>query len=227
MTSPANARFQASAYSSFADFEPRWSALLRQTGGLPFQNPLWLKTWFACFTAQAAGTGAQPVLVAIADQSTGQDVLLLPLVASRSGLLDQITFADFSVTDCNAPLLGADVPQDARGATELWASVLAALPRADRLILDKMPQMVGTRLNPLVLAGRAVPCLYSQNLVTVPDGWPAYLASLDRHHRKELGRSLRLFEAAAKGARFRFANEAAHGQAILDFIDESQRERLG
>ena len=224
--SPANGRFQARVYSSWADFEPLWSELLRGNGALPFQNPHWMKTWFDCFAPATSGTKVQPVLVAISEPSSGRNVMLLPLVHSRSGMLDQITFADFSVTDCNAPVLSDGVPQDPEGSAELWACVLAALPRADRMNLDKMPRTVGDLVNPLVLTGEAKPCIYSQNLTGVTNGWPAYLASLDRHHRKELGRSLRLFEAAGKDAKFRFASDSWQGHAILDFIDAAQRERL-
>lgn len=239
-------------YTTWAEFEPFWQRLGAPVH--PFQSDLWLRTWFGAFSA-GGGDRAQPVLAVVQDRLSGDDVMGLPLVRSRVGRLDVITFADFSVTDCNAPRLRAAAPQDAAGAGALWASVRAALPPADVIHLDKMPARLGQQINPLTLLDGVEPCVYSQNLIDMTPGWPAYLARLDKYFRKELGRSQRLFEAASianpgltpdadgnsapavaagaadttkvGGARFRFAATAEEGRAILALIDACQLERLG
>ena len=232
---PNPCRYLTVRLDSWPEFERAWKAMVVPPHGLPFQSPLWLKTWFDTFAGSGTDFGAdvgaksdaaRPVLLTVRDSRTATDVMLLPLVAARIKRLETITFADFSVTDCNAPALAPGVPQDAQGATDLWASIQAALPPADLIKLDKMPGRVGSLINPLTLVDRASACIYNQHIVGISQGWPAYLASLDRHHRKELGRSLRLFEAAGTGPRFRFAQDAADATGILAFINGSQLERL-
>lgn len=214
--------YQVDVLTDWRSFEPRWQTFAQQPGATPFQNGLWLKTWLDSF----AGPKVAPVLLAARNAASGQDALLLPLVLSRRGPIRYLTFPDFFVTDCNAPGIGPGAPADAEGARRLWSDVLAALPPADILDLDKMPAEVAGRANPLVLAGGAVPSLYRQHMIHVAGGWDAYLAGLERGFRKELGRSLRMFEAAGAGAQFQRAKNADEGMAILGAIHGFQLERL-
>jgi len=214
--------YQVDVLTDWRSFEPRWLACANLPGAVPFQNSLWIRTWLNAF----AGPSVSPVLVTARETASGQDALLLPLVLSRRGQIRTLCFPDFFVTDCNAPGLGPGAPPDPEGIRHLWSDVLAALPPADILDLDKMPAELAGRANPLVLAGGAELSRYRQHMIRIPGGWDAYLAGLERGFRKELGRSLRMFEAAGSGARFRLAGDAGEGLAVLKAIHGFQIERL-
>ena len=66
---------------------------------------------------------------------------------------------------------------------------------------------------------------FTRHLTSVTGAWADYLRSLDRHDRKELGRSLRLFEAAGS-TQFLVAIDAQEARKFLSVIDGFQRARL-
>lgn len=205
------------------DFAPAWQALAEYACATPFQHCTWLSDWYRAFTVDHHV--AQPLLVSIKDAASDSIAMLLPLALIRQRGLRTITFADLDVTDCNAPLLGPAAPVDAVQAEAAIGAMMTALPSADRISFDKMPDAIGARMNPLALASDIAFSRYDYHTVRTPKGWPSYLAGLDRHYRKELNRSQRLLDACGQ-SRFSIAATPAEAARLLQTIDELQRQRL-
>ena len=157
----------------------------------PFQAPGWLSAWYATV---GAAREAEPLIVFVTERETGQSVVTLPLIRRREGGCDVITFADLGVTDYNTPILGPASPATPEAARGLWASIVKALPAVDLFEFRKMPAEVRGRPNPLALLRGVSPSHSPGFSIHMPDDWDAYLHSLSKKFRKELGRSLRLFE---------------------------------
>src|SRR5262245_33139722 len=100
-------RFTIEIADSWHAVAPRWRRLQRDGAGTPFQNVHWLDAWYGVF---GQSPDIEPVLVAVADAHSGEDVLLIPLVRRTVGRIRRIEFADLWATDYNAPLIGPGAP---------------------------------------------------------------------------------------------------------------------
>ena len=215
-------RYRIEIARRWADVDRRWCEATDSLRASPFQHPDWLRTWYAAFGSSA---GITPLLVAVTDAVSGDLAVLMPLIERRSGPLVFLEFADLDVTDCNAPALGPAAPTIAEAAVQLWREVSAALPACDVVRFAKMPAVIGNRPNPLAALPGAQPSELRTWSLHAGGSWEDYLKSLDRPYRKELGRSLRLFEGAGAG-RFLVAKSDVDASRILTVIDELQRDRL-
>jgi CelD/BcsL family acetyltransferase involved in cellulose biosynthesis len=95
----------------------------------PFQHPQWYDAWYRAF---ADAEGIEPLIAVVTDASTGEPVVLLPLIRRRQNNIATVEFADLDLTDYNAPILGPAAPRDAKAARALWRSLLrrcAGCPR--------------------------------------------------------------------------------------------------
>jgi CelD/BcsL family acetyltransferase involved in cellulose biosynthesis len=114
----------------------------------PFQTRTYLDTWHATY---GAAHGAQLCLVEVRDAAR-QPILMLPLMITLQHGCRVLGFTDLGVSDYNAPVLFPTViVWDKPSVQRLWQAILARLPAFDMLILDKMPERVGTLANPLFL----------------------------------------------------------------------------
>jgi len=200
----------------------RLAAAFETGSATPFQAPSWLSAWYATV---GAAQGAEPLLVFVTERETGRAVVTLPLIRRREGGRDVITFADLGVTDYNAPILGPAAPATPEAARRLWASLVKALPAVDLFELRKMPVEVRGRPNPLALLRGVSPSHSPGFSISMPDDWDAYLQSLAKKFRKELGRSFRLFEKEGN-ATFRRIESVDEAQAMLPVMNAQQRARL-
>jgi CelD/BcsL family acetyltransferase involved in cellulose biosynthesis len=79
-------------------------------------------------------------------------VLRVPLTIQTKRGLKILSFADQSCADYNAPILyPTSIVWTAENATALWAAIEAAVPAVDKVLLEKMPAMVGDLVNPFFL----------------------------------------------------------------------------
>ncbi len=200
----------------------RLKAVFPDSASSLFQRAGWLACWYATV---GADQGAVPLLVQIYDRILGTHVMTLPLVMTRTGNLRTIEFADLGVTDYNAPILGPAAPSTETDAAAVWQHVLQALPGCDLIHLRKMPLAIGGRPNPLVLLRDVSPSSCPGFSISMPDDWETYMRSLAKKFRKELGRSLRLFEAEAD-TRFCRINDVEQAARVLKVMSEQQRSRL-
>ncbi|WP_019904095.1 GNAT family N-acetyltransferase [Methylobacterium sp. 77] len=188
----------------------------------PFQDPVWIETWYESLRGRA---GLTPLLVTARDTATGALALHLPLVIDETGRRRIIAFADFGLTDYNAPLLGPASPQDHAGALELWQAIRRALPRADLLSLRKMPARLADGPNPLALLRGACPCPLNGNEVRTGEDWEAYHRSLAKTVRKELERSWRVFSREPE-TRFGIVTDQGEAQRVLEIMARQQEARM-
>lgn len=214
--------FRVDLVPDWSQFEPRWQALGASGVATPFQSAEFLRLWYATFVRLPR---IEPVLVAVVDAASGRDLLLLPLIRQSEAWHTTISFADLWATDCNAPVISPALSRDEATARRVWSAIRASLPPADLIRLAKMPVSLGPHANPLALFPDARPSPFARHLISVAGTWADQMRSLDRHDRKELGRSLRLYEAAGT-TRFMLAEDAGQARKFLAAIDAFQRARL-
>ncbi|MCA0422813.1 MAG: GNAT family N-acetyltransferase [Proteobacteria bacterium] len=132
--------------------EARVSAVLKglspDVESTAFQSDTWLVNWFATV---GRARGAEPHLMLATCKATGSFCLALPLVRWTSGGLTRLDAVDLGLADYVAPIIAADFAPSSNEMNRLWKSLLAQLPKADMLYLGKIPPMLGTRPNPLML----------------------------------------------------------------------------
>ena len=167
----------------------------------PFQHADWIEAWLAVRAA------ARPTLalVTVTSPSTGAVLLALPLALEhRSGVPCWTAFDD-GVSDYNAPLLAPDFAPSPETMRRIWNAVRERLPGGDLVLLEKLPDHVGDRPNPLLALGRAVRSRFARHPLALDDGIEAVRAryragrSLARKRRK-LGRKGRLDFDVTAGA---------------------------
>lgn len=113
-----------------------------------FQTREFIDAWLASY-----GTDSRFRAYFVAVRNAGGElVLLLPLSVERRKGISILSFIDQGQADYNAPVLFGAAPAWSEGNVRtLWAAILAALPQADVVLLEKMPAAVGLLHNPLHL----------------------------------------------------------------------------
>lgn len=215
---------QVSSASGIAvDFVRDWrqAALrLNTSHRTAFQHGYWLGAWYEAFG------GVAPLIAVIADAATGRDLAVVPLVSHVRRGIRIVEFADFGVSDNNAPILASDAGLDAAamdGIGQALVGALRALPDGfDLLRLKKMPAQIGGRPNPLVSLGRIGSSSLNGNLVLTGDDYDAFQASIKR---MQMPRCWRVF-SRHEGARFEIATDVARAHELLDVMDAQQQARM-
>lgn len=214
--------FVVDVYGSWADVADWWPHSDDPgVAATPFQGRAWLNCWYATVGQQSE---VEHLLIVVRDRASQEPVLLLPLVEHRQGRKTVITSADLGVTDYNAPVIYADRAASIAPAP-LWQAIHKALPPAALLRLEKMPHMIGNVSNPAVAFPGARTSTLAGNIVVIDDTWESYLKSLERTFRKELGRSLRVFEKH-EGARFERIMDQQRAEHVLRGLETLQSERI-
>lgn len=199
----------------------------------PFQRTQWLETWFGVFGRLASSS---VFTAAIEDATTGEPVFLLPLRLESHGGIARLTAWDGGVSDYNAPVLSetfAPGPGEMRG---LWAELLAALPHADVIELEKLPSSVGAIRNPLLAVDGIRTSRFTRHPLPLPqDGDFETLKTrrFDPSHRRSLAKKRRKLENKGRLV-FDFAS-GTEASATLDrilawrgnrFAEKAQPEEL-
>lgn len=105
---------------------------------------------------------AEILVVELSDAASGEPILLLPLVRRRKAGLSEIAPLSGGVCDYTAPILARPVAYTPEEALRFWQAIRAALPRADRLRLDSIPDEIRPGLpNPLALLHSVEPSALS------------------------------------------------------------------
>jgi CelD/BcsL family acetyltransferase involved in cellulose biosynthesis len=121
-----------------------WEAL--EPEGTVFQTRAWL---LPLYRIVAPKFHMAPLFVTVSDRSSGRPMMLLPLCIGRKWGLTVIEFADFGITDYNGPLVSPALNLNAAETQDLWDDICHALPPADIVLLDKVPELVSGRPVPL------------------------------------------------------------------------------
>jgi len=192
----------------------------------PFQHPQWYDAWYRAF---ADAEGIEPLIAVVTDASTGEPVVLLPLIRRRQNNIATVEFADLDLTDYNAPILGPAAPRDAKAARALWRSLLSALRRmpekADLIRLRKIPVDLDGKPNPIVLLDAGGPCSLNGNLVTTGEDYDVWRYTLEKTVRKELERSWRVF-TRDPAASFAIITDPDEALRILSTTEVQQGTRM-
>jgi CelD/BcsL family acetyltransferase involved in cellulose biosynthesis len=185
-----------------------------------FQHGYWLGAWYKAFHDLA------PLIALISDAATGRDIAVVPMISHLRRGIRIVEFADFGVSDNNAPILALDAALDAAATDAIGKALidaLRALPdRFDLLRLKKMPAHVGGNPNPLASLGRIGSCSLNGNLVLTGDDYEDYQASIKR---MQMPRCWRVFSRHG-GARFEVATDVARARELLDVMDVQQQARM-
>lgn len=188
--------------------------------GTAFQHHHWLEAWYGAFA------DAPPLIAIITDAVTDRQVALVPLIRREQRGVRIVEFADLNVTDYNAPVLGPGVSLDAEQTRALCQALVAAVRElpggVDLIRLQKMPENIEGRPNPLASLGRAGSCSLNGNLIVTGDDFDAYRASIKR---MQLPRSWRVFNRYP-GAAFKMIATADEAVKILDVMDVQQQARI-
>lgn len=156
-------------FSDPADVSPDWP---RGASGVAqchaFQTLAFLETWQASY---GQSDDIDFCLVEVRD-AAGRPVLMAPFIVHRSRSGRVLGFADLGAADYNAPILfPVEHAWTIAGARRLWTEITALLPAFDLVLLDKMPEKVGSLINPLyLLADRINP--ESCHLTQLDRPWP-------------------------------------------------------
>ena len=216
MTMPT--RYKISVSTDWPATRARWLSCAEPTTASPFQSMAWLDAWYASFTDDI-----EPVLVEVC--ADGVLALRLALIIRRIAGQRVLQFADLGVTDFNAPVLGPAAPTSIIEANALWQNIADALPDVDLVDFRKMPPSIDGRPNPLALVTGSSPCPLSGHRITFGNDWDAYHFGLEKHARKEIERSWRVFQKTPD-AQFVRLRDVASAQRVIDFLDRQQRARL-
>lgn len=203
------------------EFLARAERLGPQSARTPFQTPTWLDIWFR--TIGRDGT-SEPALIALKDDATGNDVMLLPLVLRRTRGLRVIMFADRSVSDYCFPILGPNAPSTLPEAAEAWYQVSRCLPKADLISLNKMPETMDGAINPLALLAVARPESV-RNFVALPKSWDEYMNQRSHKFRKTIRQKARALRAEFN-ADFRVITDLKEARERLEALADFQRARF-
>jgi CelD/BcsL family acetyltransferase involved in cellulose biosynthesis len=218
---PENRRYAVSVDFDITAISSQWRELESHGGLTPFQAQAWLLPWYRIV---APVFGISPIFVTVRDVISGRTMMLLPLCLRREHGIVTIKFPDCGVSDYNAPLLAPHFEPNEDDFAALWKDISRALPRADLISFDKMPERIGDRLNPMVrLAGSRQMRVRAWGFA-LPKCRAEYNKSLKYTVRKRLRRNLRKFEIEAP-VRFLRAKSEAQAREIFEVLRHQRRQR--
>lgn len=113
----------------------------------PFQRAQWLETWFGSFVSQKP---TEICAATIEDATTGEPVFVLPLMVEHRGGVVRLKAWDAGVSDYNGPVMSKSFHPSSDEMRRLWQDMLAKLPKADLIEIEKLPSQIGERDNPLL-----------------------------------------------------------------------------
>jgi CelD/BcsL family acetyltransferase involved in cellulose biosynthesis len=171
----------------------RWEALESEGIATPFQSFTWVST-----LADTVGPSlaAEAFVVIVRDPSSGRDILLMPLVRRRLGPARIIEFADFGVSDYNAPIIAPEIAAAPERLAAAWKQAILALPPSDIIRINKIPDQFGRRANPLLGIEDSWLKETQSWRINLPDRWEDYQNDmLSRKLRSNLRRDFRKLES--------------------------------
>lgn len=161
----------------------------------PFQRDGWIAAWLA------AHPDVPLALVTVVDAATGAPRMVLPLALDSRAGVPCWTGLDRGVSDYNAPLVAPEFDPTPSEMQTLWRQIGRALPGADLLVLEKIPDRIGDRPNPLIGLSGLHASPFGRHVLRL-DGGPAtieagftasFAHSLARKRRKLANRGVLAF----------------------------------
>jgi CelD/BcsL family acetyltransferase involved in cellulose biosynthesis len=167
---------------------PMWRALERFDAHYFFQRFDVMQAW--CDTIGRV-CAFDPYFVFVLDANSAPR-MMFPLTVQELGRVPHLVFLDFGMIDYNCPLFDpvfVDRLSDAE-MREIWQRVLEELPPAHVINLEKLPETVRGRRNPML----ALDCKradFSAHQIRLTGTFDAYFAARPRDARHDARRRLR------------------------------------
>ena len=176
-----------------------------------FQHPEWLAAWARTFPDP---NGERVFLVVVRDRASGAILLRLPVALEDWSGIRVLRGWDRGTADYGGAIVTRGFAPRSDDFERLWRDVAAVLPDHDVLILDKLPERVGDRDNPLLRVGTVEPSLNTGHWLRLGEaGRPRAIETFDGTMRRSLARKRR--KLTNKGDLvFRFAECAAAMEAF-------------
>ena len=217
------ARVLVEVTTDAAQVAEQWAAL--EPFGTVFQTRAWLLPWYRLI---APGFGASALFVSVIERSTHRPLMLLPLCRRRRHGVVTIEFPDLEVSDYNSPLQAPDFILTPEETQQLWTAIRQALPRADVVRFDKVPQTISGRPNMVA----RLDWLQEMNLrswtLTLPPTREEYVDRvLRKKDRKEQQRKRKKIEGQDGKLAFFVATTESEGREIFQALCKERRERFG
>lgn len=227
---PPAGRHDCEHYEVSVDLDPaavesQWRELEAGGAATPFQTRAWLLPWYRIV---APAFGVSPLFATLRERASGRPLMLLPLCLRRRHGVLRVEFPDLGTSDYNAPLLAPgfapEMSMGDDGFAALWQDILAALPRADLICFEKMPETLAGRPNPLARLAGATPMRGSAWGIELPESRAAYEETLKTVIRGELRRKRRNLEREGP-MRYRPARLEAEGRQVFEALKRQRRIR--
>ena len=211
---------------TWADIEPirsRWKALESSGASTPFQSCAWVS---ALLDKVGASLDVKPHILIVKERSSGEDLMLLPLVRRRAHVLRFLEMPDFGASDYNSPIVSRKIVSDRTRVVEVWDAVMRALPASDVLYLQKIPEIVSDTPNPLLSLNGVRTETYSSWQLALPEN----LAELEQKvlssaTRRQIRRRTRQLEELGD-LRYIVPESGGGRRALFDVLRQQRQARF-
>lgn len=159
----------------------------------PFQTTSWINAWLDTI---GKARDCDMHVAEIRNERSGELQFALPLLRRRAGMLHVLELPDFGLADYVGPQLSPSFRPDRPTMTHLWDRLMADLPAADLIRLNRLPEQIGGLSNPLmILPGvrRHAQSAWSLHLETAPENFGSL--NMLRKRARELDKRLRRMAA--------------------------------
>ena len=167
----------------------------------PFQHRDWIAAWLAAH----AEAPPRLALALVEAEGGATPLLVLPLMLDLRARTRCWTALDDGVADYNTPMLAPDFDPSAETMRWIWARIVDQLPVGDLIFLEKMPERIGGRRNPLLDLTRVTRSRFLCHPLALDGDFEAMRRrtsgrrSLDRKRRKLERRGRLAFTVASGG----------------------------
>ena len=163
-------------YGDLAAVESDWRRFERRADCTAFQTFDWLASWHRHVGARE---GVRPAII-VGRYSDDEIAFIMPLCVTPEHLARRLCWLGQELCDYNAPLLAPDFSQRVmrEGFLALWRELQAQMQcdpllRYDWIEFEKMPQKIGTQINPFTYL-RVTPNPSGAHLTHLAENWEKF-----------------------------------------------------
>ena len=224
----ASARLNLRIYSDLDTVEAEWRRFERAADCTAFQTFDWLAAWQRHIGARQ---GVRPV-IAIGRFGDGDIAFILPLCVVPGHLARRLCWLGQDLCDYNAPLLARDFSQRVTPESFLAAwhelqvqTSCEPLLRYDWIEFEKMPEQIGTQLNPFTYLA-VTPNRSSAHLTRLGDDWEKFYFAKRSSATRRRDRAKRRHMSQYGDIRFTTAADAEDARRTLEILMEQKSRSL-
>ena len=163
---------------------------LHSTG---FQTLDWLTL---VYEELATSQSARPRVVIVTERNSGDVAIILPLLIEKKRTLRIARFPDLGVSLYGGPILGPAILKKPRSMRRAWRAIRNAMRDVDVIRLERMPERIGDRTNPLQTRSGVAPSRFFANTIVVHESVDGHFGAhgmnvhantpaTERTHRKQ------------------------------------------